>query len=38
MSKKPEGPSFLLMLTLLGVVILIAFFIAYRIIAPSLHR
>jgi hypothetical protein len=38
MSKKPEGPSFVLMLSLLGVAILIAFVIAYKIIAPSLHH
>ena len=38
MSKKPEGPSFLLMLMLLGVAFLIAFAIAYRMIAPSLHH
>ena len=38
MDQKPQGPSYTLMLTLLGMAIVIALIIAHRLIAPFLHR
>ena len=38
MSQKPEGPSLVLMFSLLAIAFLIALAIAYRMISPSFHH
>jgi hypothetical protein len=38
MSEKPEGPSLLLMFSLLGIAILLALAIAYTMISPYFHH
>jgi hypothetical protein len=38
MSEKPKGPSWAFMLTVLGLALLIALAIAYKLISPFFHN